>query len=343
MRDAVGEIAPRRDVTNEQRAVFASGVAPPPRHERAVVRRVPPVERRGRVGGERGGIEERAVGPVAPFAHVEDRLRFGAAPPLVEVATHAPLRDAGHRRRHRADFQELRQARRDPCAFGDRSDEAGGDRVLLRRPRADLVGVAVFEPPIGIGDERAAVVVDDVDRPRLHGRHDTARASVPRDGAAAHPALERRRVREAWHPRDEGGSRRRGRRRRLRAGARAERIQPRAQPFAIATASRGGAGRDLRARRDAGRVRLRGAAREGARPRAAAGSRRVGGEPRVEPRAGRLLFGHRRRCARGGVPWNPGDRRERSPEARLRRRRPRRREVSPSIYSAARRSRRRRS
>ena len=66
-----------------------------------------------------------------------------------------------------------------------------------------------------------------------------------------------------------------------------------------------GRARRLRRRRHPRRLRLHRAPLRHAHPPAAPRSRRLGDEPRPQPRRRRLLLGHRRRRARGGDPRHP--------------------------------------
>ena len=148
-------------------AAFAHGV----RHQPAVVRDVAQRHAGRVVGAERMGIDQHAVGAVQPVADVDDRQLLVGAPPAVEVAPAALVRQPGD-----VPLQHPGGDLAQPLAPRQRPEHRIRVGVLRVDPPARRGRLLVFEPAVRVGHRHAVQRIDDV--PGLgggRGRHATLR------------------------------------------------------------------------------------------------------------------------------------------------------------------------
>ena len=155
-------------------AALAHGIG----HPRPVVRDVPEGHARGVVRAHRVRVDQHAVLAVEPLAHVDHRQVLVRAPPAVEVAPPALVRQADH-----VALEHRRGPRPQLAAARQGTEHRIGVAVLGVDPGARLGRLLVLEPTVGVGHVDAVQRVDDL--PDLGGRG-RGHLDSPVLGAGAH-------------------------------------------------------------------------------------------------------------------------------------------------------------
>ncbi len=156
VRDAVGEHLAGGDVHHVQHAVLGAALAEPVGDERAVVRGVEPVDGDRPVGSHAGGVDQhawRAAGSDGAAHH--QRVLVGAMRALEDEQPLAGDREVEHGgQRH-----ERGKALVPPTPGGPGIERLSCSGVVSGDPLGDLGGLAVLQPPIGVGHLDAVVDV----------------------------------------------------------------------------------------------------------------------------------------------------------------------------------------
>ena len=122
----------------------------------AIVRREPPVERDGAVGGHLVGVHQPPVFSMQAFAHQQHRLVLGAlAPDIKEV------RPGDLRRPDRANRKQLGQPIVDAVAPRQRIQQAAGVGHLIANISLRVRTVGILQPAVGIGNLVPMNGIDD--------------------------------------------------------------------------------------------------------------------------------------------------------------------------------------
>ena len=122
----------------------------------AIVRREPPVERHGAVGGHLVGIHQRPVFSMQAFPHQQHRLVLGAlAPDIKEV------RPGELRRPDGANRKQLGQPIVDAVAPRQRIEQAAGVRHLIAHISLRVRTAGILQPAVGIGNLVPMNGIDD--------------------------------------------------------------------------------------------------------------------------------------------------------------------------------------
>jgi len=143
-RDRVREHPTRRDVDEVERRQLGAAAGQAVRHERAVWRRVPPVQRDQRRGVQAVRVDERAV--AVTVAHAQDALAGARRAPLVEHPTGDRSRGA-----EEPDAQQRTEPPAEVLLAGRGIEHRPGPGVLGIGPRAAL-GTVTLEPAVRIRD-----------------------------------------------------------------------------------------------------------------------------------------------------------------------------------------------
>ena len=153
-----------------QRALLGAALAEPDGDERTVGRRLEPVDRDGRVGRDGGGVEQRPRRRVAIDAERTTSENWSAPRARSSTNNRSP-RDL--HRRARRQRHERGKALVPPAPVGPGIERLSGSFVLGGDPLGTSADVAVFQPPVRIGDVDAVKDVDHVLAPGGRCRRDT--------------------------------------------------------------------------------------------------------------------------------------------------------------------------
>ena len=167
--DHVVELRSGLGAQHVQHAVLGAALGQAVRHQRAVGRRMEPVDRHRAVGREHRRVEQDACrsGRIARRTHGEHEL-IGVLRTLVDEQVRAT-----HRRpEHRGNGRERGEALVPPSPTGPGLERLTCSGVVRSDPSADFGGIAVFEPAVWIGDRHAVVDVVIVAAPRRGCRGD---------------------------------------------------------------------------------------------------------------------------------------------------------------------------
>src|SRR5262249_39823599 len=139
----VGQVLPRRDLADVERAFFAPAFAAAPGDFRAVPRRKPPVEGRRAVRRKRRSIEENPIFSRLAVADVKRRLVRVALALRMKITTEPRTNRTHGRTGDVADAQKRSKILGELMPTCQRIEEGSRVLILLLGPRLDVRGVAV--------------------------------------------------------------------------------------------------------------------------------------------------------------------------------------------------------